>query len=152
MQLTPIRKRTGLVTVALLALAVPLALVFTTGACGQVTGLSNDYLFDLQEDGGGDARVERGVGAVAGLVVVATEPRRAAVGVLARVARAGLVAAVGEAARIAAVPRVRLRSVAPDVRRARRGGGSRLLPSTDLRLEHAAAADRETERESNEGE
>lgn len=53
MQLTPIRKRTGLVTVALLALVVPLALVFTTGACGQVTGLSNDYLFDLQEDGGG---------------------------------------------------------------------------------------------------
>jgi hypothetical protein len=48
MQLTPIRQRAG-VTVALV---VPLVLVLTTGACGQVTGLSNDYLFDLQEDGG----------------------------------------------------------------------------------------------------
>jgi hypothetical protein len=51
MQLTPIRFAT-------FALAVPLALVVGTGACGQVTGLSNDYLFDLQEDGGaaGDAK------------------------------------------------------------------------------------------------
>jgi hypothetical protein len=50
MQLTPIRRRTGVVTATLV---VPLLLVLTTGACGQVTGLSNDYLFDLQNDGGG---------------------------------------------------------------------------------------------------
>ena len=49
MQLTPIRFVT-------FALAVPFVLVVGTGACGQVTGLSNDYLFDLQEDGAaGDA-------------------------------------------------------------------------------------------------
>lgn len=46
MQLTPVRLST-------LALVVPFVLVLTTGACGQVTGLSNDYLFDLQQDGGG---------------------------------------------------------------------------------------------------
>jgi hypothetical protein len=52
MQLTPFR----LVT---FALALPLVLVVGTGACGQVTGLSNDYVFDLHEDGGaaaGDAK------------------------------------------------------------------------------------------------
>ncbi len=27
-------------------------------ACGQVTGLSNDYVFDLQEDGGGSATAD----------------------------------------------------------------------------------------------
>lgn len=50
MQLTPIRFVT-------FALAVPFVVVVATGGCGQVTGLSNDYLFDLQEDGGpvGDA-------------------------------------------------------------------------------------------------
>jgi hypothetical protein len=39
-----------------LALSVPLllgGLVLTASACGQVTGLSNDYVFDLTEDGGG---------------------------------------------------------------------------------------------------
>jgi hypothetical protein len=41
MQLTPIR-----VLVAVLVLATCAA------ACGQVTGLSNDYVYDLQEDGG----------------------------------------------------------------------------------------------------
>lgn len=49
MQFTPLRMRT-------LALSVPLllgGLVLTASACGQVTGLSNDYLFDLTEDGGG---------------------------------------------------------------------------------------------------
>ncbi len=49
MQLTPIRQRAGVAV----ALVVPLVLLLTTGACGQVTGLSNDYLFDLQQDGGG---------------------------------------------------------------------------------------------------
>lgn len=57
MQLTPIRFVTCL-------LAVPLALVVGTGACGQVTGLSNDYVYDLQQDGGGsssgDAKVDTG--------------------------------------------------------------------------------------------
>ena len=50
MQLTPIRFVTCV-------LALPFVLVVGTRACGQVTGLSNDYLFDLQEDGGaaGDA-------------------------------------------------------------------------------------------------
>jgi hypothetical protein len=48
MQFAPIRLRN-------LALAVPLLLFVTAtaSACGQVTGLSNDYLFDLAEAGGG---------------------------------------------------------------------------------------------------
>jgi len=35
-------------------LAVPLAMV-ALGACGQVTGLSDDFVYDLQEDGGSAA-------------------------------------------------------------------------------------------------
>lgn len=42
-----------LISLSTFALVVPFVLVVGTGACGQVTGLSNDYLFDLQEDGGG---------------------------------------------------------------------------------------------------
>jgi hypothetical protein len=45
-------------------LAMPLGFVVLAtcaGACGQVTGLSNDYVYDLQEDGGsatGDAKAD----------------------------------------------------------------------------------------------
>jgi hypothetical protein len=58
MQHTPIRSATLLWALG--------AFVMGTGACGQVTGLSNDYLFDLQEDGGtaldasGDASADGG--------------------------------------------------------------------------------------------
>lgn len=48
MHLTPIRFVTCF-------LALPFGLVVGTGACGQVTGLSNDYVYDLQEDGGAAA-------------------------------------------------------------------------------------------------
>jgi hypothetical protein len=59
MQLTRIRSatstrahRVSVARAAALALCTLGALVTSTGACGQVTGLSNDYLFDLQPDGG----------------------------------------------------------------------------------------------------
>ena len=60
MQLTRIRFATSATFATFAGLAV------ATGACGQVTGLSNDYLFDVQEDGGtaldggGDATTEGG--------------------------------------------------------------------------------------------
>lgn len=50
MHLTPIRIAPTLSAIG--ALGAFCALVVGAGACGQVTGLSNDYLFDLQEDGG----------------------------------------------------------------------------------------------------
>jgi hypothetical protein len=49
MQLTPIRLLTGVLAMPLMVVV----LAASAGACGQVTGLSNDYVFDLQEDGGG---------------------------------------------------------------------------------------------------
>ncbi len=67
MQLTPIR----VLTLATGVLAMPvgvLVLAACAGACGQVTGLSNDYVFDLQEDGGGitgDATTASDTGATA---------------------------------------------------------------------------------------
>ncbi|GAC1545087.1 MAG: hypothetical protein NVS3B10_09250 [Polyangiales bacterium] len=48
MLLTPVRILTCV-------LAMPFALVVGTAACGQVTGLSNDYVYDLKEDGGSTA-------------------------------------------------------------------------------------------------
>ena len=62
MQLTPIRLLTGV-------LAMPFVMVVLAtgaGACGQVTGLSNDFVYDLQEDGGGisaDAKADNAANA-----------------------------------------------------------------------------------------
>ena len=66
MQRTPIRLANFGPALPVACLAGFAALVVGIGACGQVTGLSNDYLFDLQEDGGtaldasGDATAEGG--------------------------------------------------------------------------------------------
>jgi len=72
MHLTPNRLLAGV-------LSMPLAVVVLAagaGACGQVTGLSNDYVFDLQEDGGsatGDAKADGAATADGGKTDAATD-------------------------------------------------------------------------------